>query len=332
MIDISKIEYEAELITESGAVYPLRDGLQELMWEEQENTLAQRAKIVIANTRVGNNPLINIIKINCIIRIFSTWGSPPRTLLFEGTVWDWQYSSNTSGRLWTITAYDPMIRLQQSKDFKYFSAGLNTQTIIGEICSDWNIPFEYKWEQSITHEKKVFNNMAISDMINELLKEVYQQTGVKYIAYFRDGKLQIIGYGNNSIIYRFGDRETISTDNKLTINNLVTRVKIIGKANDEGRSPVEAVIDGDLRFGVLQEIILRDSDKSIADAKAEAASTLKERGKPEEQITVHAPDVPFLRRGDEVYIWAGNLQRYFYILGISHNASRKDMTMSLRRR
>ena len=331
MIDISTIQYDVELITENGAVYPLNDIFKSLSWEEQENTLAQQATIVVANTKVGDNPLIDIIKINCIIRIFGSWDSP-RELLFEGTVWDWQYHSTASARLWTITAYDPLIRLQQSKDFKYFSAGLTTQTLIGEICAVWNIPFEYKWEQSIVHEKKVFNGNTVSDMINTALKEVYRQTGVKYVVYFRDGKLQVIGYGNNDTIYKFTDPQAISTDSKLTINDLVTRVKVIGKSDDDGRSPVEAVVDGDLRFGVLQEIIRRDGDSTIAAAIAEAETTLRERGRPSEHIKVRTPDVPFLRRGDAVYMWAGNLQRIFFITGISHNAARKEMTMSLTRR
>ena len=183
----------------------------------------------------------------------------------------------------------------------------------------------------MTHEKKVFNCEAVSDMIVKLLEEVRQQTGVKYAALYRDGKLEVTDYGTNQDIYLFEGNNSISTSDKLTLDNLVTRVKIIGKAEDDERSSVDAVIDGNLEYGVLQEVILRDSDKDIGKAKAEAQATLDERGQPEESIMVTAPDVPFIRRGDAVEVSAGNLTGLFLVKGISHNATSKQMTMTLMR-
>ena len=111
----------------------------------------------------------------------------------------------------------------------------------------------------------------------------------------------------------------------------MTRVKILGKADDDGRTSVDAVIDGKLEFGVLQEIVQRDSDKDMAAASAEAQTILFERGEPEETITATAPDLPFLRRGDAVEMAAGNLTGIFYVKGVSHNAAQKQMTMTLMR-
>ena len=135
----------------------------------------------------------------------------------------------------------------------------------------------------------------------------------------------------NQEIYRFTGENTISTSDKLSINNLVTRVKIIGKADDEGRTSVDAVIDGNLDYGILQEIIRRDSNKDIGKANAEAKALLKSRGQPEESILVNSPDLPFLRRGDAVEMSAGNLSGIFHVLGVSHNATQKQMTMTLMR-
>ena len=169
-------------------------------------------------------------------------------------------------------------------------------------------------------------------MIVKLLEEVRQQTGVKYAALYRDGKLEVTDYGTNQDIYLFDGNNSISTSNKLTLDNLVTRVKIIGKAEEDERSSVDAVVDGNLEYGVLQEVILRDGDKDIGKAKSEAQATLQERGKPEESIQVNAPDLPFLRRGDAVEMSAGNLNGTFYVIGVSHNAATKQMTMTLVRK
>ncbi|MDR2044146.1 MAG: hypothetical protein LBQ15_07225 [Clostridium sp.] len=328
-IDIASVQYDVELITETGTRYLLNDALLSLQWEEQQNELAQRATITVANFALGNTWLMATAKINCVILIYAKWGDG-RNLLFEGTIWEWQYVSSSQKEL-TIIAYDRLIRLQQSKDFKYYSAGQTTRGLIEDICGEWGIPLSYKWAQSITHEKKAFSAEPISEMIIGLLDEVRQKTGEKYVAYFRDGKLQIVGYGSNNTIYLFDGNSTISTIDKLTINNLVTRVKIIGKADDEGRAPVDAILDGDASFGVLQEIIRRDGDKTVDAAMAEAKALIKERGKPEETIQINVPDLPFTRKGDKIEVSAGNLIGFFFVEGVTHQASVRQMTLNISR-
>jgi hypothetical protein len=329
MTDISTVGYDAELITEKGARYLLNEALIALQWEEQENELAQRATLTVANFQMGNTYLMSLAKINCVILIHGKWDGN-REVVFEGTIWEWNYASGTQKEL-TITAYDRLIRLQQSKDFKYYSAGMTTQAIIGDICGEWGIPLAYEWEGSLTHAKKVFGAERISDMIIGLLEEVRQKTGKKYAARFAGGRLQIVGIGANAEVYKFDSENTVSTNDKLTINDLVTRVKVIGKEDKEGRAPVNAVVDGDTRYGILQEIIRRDSDTSIATATAEADALIEERGKPKEIISIIVPDLPFLRRGDKVEVAAGNLIGFFYVVGVTHSASVRQMTLSLSR-
>ena len=329
-VDVALLDYSAELITGGGAAYWLDNALLSLEWEEQEGQLAQKATMTIVNVEVGSKWIMSYAQLNCMIRIYGMWGEG-RKQLFEGYIWEWQYTS-ASNKEFTIIAYDPLIRLQQSKDFKYFSAGLTTPALIGSICSDWGITLDYKWSQQMTHQKKVYNCMTISDMIISTLDEVRHQVAKKYVIMFKEGKLLIADYGQNSDIYKFTFENTISTNNRLSISNLVTKVKIIGKADDDGRCSVDAVEDGDQQYGVLQEILKHESKKDLGDAKAEAQALLKERGKPAETISVNAPDLPFLRRGDEVEMAAGNLLGRFYVTGVTHNATQKQMTMTLIRK
>ena len=46
---------------------------------------------------------------------------------------------------------------------------------------------------------------------------------------------------------------------------------------------------------------------------------------------VTSADLPFLRKGDAVEMQAGNLSGIFCVLGVSHNATTKQMTMTLMR-
>lgn len=330
-VDIAIIQYNASVITEKGTVYKLGKAVVSLAWEEQDGQLAQKATVgVAAECKAGGKSIRSILKINRMLRISANWGNGSKKL-FEGSIWEWQYQHGQQKQL-TITAYDPMIRLQQSKDFKYFSKGMTTQAILQDICGDWGIPLNYKWKQQIVHEKKVFSGEAVSDMITGLLDEVRKQTNSRYTVLYKNGKLEVDAYGANNDIYVFGGKDTISTTDKLSMNSLVTRVKVIGKADDDERASVDAVVDGNLAFGVLQEIVQRDSDKDLEKATAEAQTILDERGKPEESIMVTAPDLPFLRKGDAVKMKAGNLKGIFYILGVSHNATQRQMTMTLLRK
>jgi len=329
MVDMSTVGYDAELMTESGARLTLNEAMTQLQWEEQKGELAQRAKLTLGNLRTGERFLHTTAKINCPLRIYGKWNGN-RQLVFDGTIWDWQYESSRNKEL-TLTAYDPMIRLQQSKDFRYYPGGMTTQALIGDICDDWGIPLDYVWDKSITHEKQVFNSIRISDMIIRLLEEVHQKTGGRYAAHFQAGKLRIKGRGTNTDVYVFDGTNTESTSNTLSINNLVTRVKIIGRQNKDGRAPVEAVVDGDLRFGTLQEIVRRDSTATLRAAIDEANALIKERGKPEETFRIAVPDIPIMRKGDKVQVTAGNLIGFFFVEGITHYASSKKMMLTLTR-
>lgn len=328
-VNVSDISYDVDLMTEGGASIPLSNLVTALSWESQVSELAARATLTVANIKINGAWLMEIAKINCVIVIYASIGKA-RKKVFDGTIWEWQYTSAQQKEL-TITAYDRLIRLQQSKDFLYFQKGMSTQALISEICAGWGVPVAYSWGASITHEKKTFSGQTISDMIISLLEEVKQKTGQKYIAAFNDGQFEIKGYGANSDIYKFETDSTISTSDRLSINNLVTRVKIIGKVDKSGRPSVDAIVDGDTRYGVLQEIIRRDSDKTVGSAQAEANALIKDKGKPEETIQVQAPDLPYLKKGDKVEIRAGNLLGYFNLEGVVHNGMTRQMTMTLSR-
>jgi len=330
MVNMSSVNYHVHLMAADGTLYQLDNVLISLQWEEQISELSQRATITVANCKIGDRLLIDIANLNCPVYVFAELGTADQVKVFDGTIWEWQYVSATQKEL-TLTCYDPFIRLQQSKDFFYFAKGMDTKAIISKICGEWGISVSYTWGFSMTHEKKTFSGNTISDMIFTLLEEVRIRTGVKYIAYYRDGTLVITGYGTNTDVYRFDFENTVQTSDKFTLNNLVTQVKIIGKEDKSGRAPVEAIVKGDQQYGVLQEIIRRDSNKKLAAVKDEANTLIKERGRPEETIQVDVPDLPILRKGDLVEMRAGNLLGFFYTEGVTHIAQDRMMKMTLSR-
>jgi hypothetical protein len=114
------------------------------------------------------------------------------------------------------------------------------------------------------------------------------------------------------------------------MSGMVTKVVILGKADDNDRRPVEATLTGKTsEYGTLQKIINRNENTSLADAKKEGNSILKEDGEPKWERRVEGPDIPWIRKGDKVYVSAGSLVGYYIVKGIERDLSNKEKRMTL---
>lgn len=323
------IDYKIILTRETGEKLNISAIVTGLVWEEQPEELAMRATFELSNTKHQNEYMSSILKLLTVITIYANQGDGYNEV-FNGIVWDWTYTSSDQ-KILGIVAYDRLIYLQNSKDNKYFSAGTSTADVIGTICNDWGIPYKYEYD-SITHAKLLYQRTTVSDMIIKTLKEAQNKLDIKYVLNFTGGTLNIKKQGQNSEVYMFkADQNAIMTKNRLTLDDLITEVWITGKADDEGRLPIEAKEVGDTSYGTLREMVAKDGDNSLADAQAEAKKLLKERGKPKEYSSIQAVDVPTIRRGDKIKVEAGNLIGYFYVLGISHDATQRTMSMEIER-
>lgn len=70
------------------------------------------------------------------------------------------------------------------------------------------------------------------------------------------------------------------------------------------------VTESDLAL-IRQRIYTRGKDESLADAKSAAQEILDEDGKIKKEIKVQSPDVPFVRKGDLVYVISELAQSYY---------------------
>lgn len=115
------------------------------------------------------------------------------------------------------------------------------------------------------------------------------------------------------------------------MDDMVTQVVITGKADEEGREPVEATVSGNTgQYGTIQQVISRDENTSLADAKAEAQGILDENGEPKWEYEIRVADIPWLRKGDKVFVAAGDIDnRELIVTGVSRSISAKAATMTL---
>lgn len=329
MIDVAKISYSLVLLRPDGQRLDMQPFIRSLSWEENDGELAVRLEAKLQNQQLaGGKWLHQLVPLGGQVFLYANWGSGQQEI-FRGTVFAWDYRIDPLG-YFTITAYDQLIYLTKSKDDRFYKAGQSAKTIIQDIAKAWGIPLGTVQGPDVALAKQVFRGDTLADMIYSVLNEAKKKGGGKWIVRSKQGKIDVIRPGQNSPVYLFAaDTNVESIEDRQDIEDLVTRAKIIGAEDIEGKAPVVAQLDGKTEFGVLQEIVYQRQYDNLAAAKSAAEDILKERGQPRRIRKVIAPDLPFLRRGDKVKVEAGTLMGYYIVSGVVHDATNRIMVMEV---
>lgn len=329
MIDVAKISYSLVLLRPDGQKLDLQPVTRSLSWEENDGELAVRLEAELQNQQLaGGKWLHQLIPLGGQVFLYADWGSGQREI-FRGTVFAWDYQTDPLGHF-TITAYDQLIYLMKSKDDRFYQAGQTAKAIIEDIAKAWGIPLGTVEGPDTALAKQVFRGDTLGDMIYSVLDQAKKRGAGKWIVRSKQGKIDVIRPGQNSPVYRFTHDENVdSIQDRQDIEDLVTRVKIIGAEDSEGKAPVVAQLDGRTEFGTLQELVYQRQYDTPAAAKAAAEDILKERGQPRRRRKVTAPDLPFLRKGDKVKVEAGTLIGYYIVSSVTHDATNRIMVMEV---
>lgn len=329
MIDLSKIRYRVVVLDEFKNQYNIKDYIYNLGWEENENEIAVRISFTAKNDNTSKGYLSNLIKPGCLVGIFATADSFDEEVA-RGYVETWNPVEKNSGDSLKCICYDELYKLQKSQDNRYYASGTGTKSAIQGILDDWEIPQEDDYQgPNATHGKTVCNNKYLSDIILDFLDDAEKKGYEKCIIRAVKGRVGIIPRGSNKDVYVFRRDNTQSFSQTVSTANLITRVKVVGQADDEGKSSVEATLNGLTDYGIRQRIYTRGSDETLSDAKSAAQEILDNDGKIEKEMSVQSPDVPFIRKGDLVYIISGAVSDYYYVKSIQHNADTYNMVMNL---
>ena len=152
-----------------------------------------------------------------------------------------------------------------------------------------------------------------------------------YVIGAEAGKAFVRPLGDNKDIYHLSeDTNTTTTSDKISTASLVTRVKVMGLENKDGKAAPEAIVDGLTEYGIRQRIYNRSADDTLDTAKAAAQAIIDDQGKPDRSSTVVAPDVPFLHKGDKVHLASETLDGYFIVRSVNHDVTNRSMTLSVR--
>lgn len=330
MIDVGKIKYEVVLVYENGQSLVLNNLLIGFSWEDMDGQMAQRADLHLYNTLVNGEYLTSVIKLGTYIIIYASFNGT-RNGVFSGRVWTWRYSS-AQNKDFEIIAYDSLIYAQKSKFSFYFSAGEKTSSIIKKICDcdHLNLPVEYLGDD-VTHATEKNLSQSGGEFLLNILDNAYKKGARKCVIRWENDKLWIVPKGDNKDVYVFeAGKNVMSTNHRITLDDLVTRVIIRGRNKDETVGTLETPpIDGKTEFGIIQDIYLRSQDTSLEEAKKAAYEIMNERGEPKERLKLESIDLPILRKGHKIKVMAGSLLGYYYVKGIVHDGTERTMSLDV---
>lgn len=327
MIDAKDIVYDLVVITPAGEQLHLEEPLTSLDWEEQPEELAVRLTADLQNINYNGTWLHQLLPLGGKVFLYADWGAGRREI-FRGTIFRSEVRSDPLETV-SITAYDALIYLTKSQDDRYYAAGTLGKTIIEDIAKAWQIPLGTIEGPNVALSAQPFRSQRISQMFDTVLKESKKKGDGKYIIRSIENRIDVIRPGQNTPVYYFTDDNVDNITHTEEIENLITRVKVVGAAPDDDRRPIVATLDGRTEFGVLQELVYEDQYDTPAAAKQGAQEMLDERGKPDKLRRFETVDLPFLRRGDKVYVESGTLKGYFIAAGVSHNATKQTMMIEV---
>lgn len=330
MIDISKIKYRLVVMTESKKQYNIKEFVEDLGWEENDGELATRISFTAKNEKTSAGLISSLAKPGCLVGVFATDGSIDEEVA-RGYVTNWKPLLSGSKDKVDITCYDELYNLEESQDLIYYSSGIGTKSAITQIFDNWQIPTEKYDGPDVTHGKLAYKTESLADVLLDILDDAKKKGGGDAFIRAAKGKVSVLQWGSNKTVYHFEVDNTKQVSHKMSTAGMITRVKVIGQEDDDGRSSVEAVVNGQTKFGIRQKIYVRGKDDSVSDAQSAAQDIINDKGQVDEEITVQSPDIPFVRKGDLVHITAGTLNDYYFVKGIRHDADSMSMTMDLKK-
>ena len=317
-------------VVAGGSKYDLTPVAVSLVFTDQKKQLAQSLTATIMNVKVNGVWLSSLIKVRQRIFVYANDGEKNEEV-YRGYIWTRGYKSSISDRELVLKCYDNLIYLQESDDSEYFSAGKSSSDVVNELCSKWGVQVKYNYE-SITHEKLALRGNLSDIIITDILNVVVDKTSKKYVIISEKDVMMIKGLGTNARVYNVkAKHDAIMTKSECTMDGMVTKVSVLSRKGTDERDFVEGTLSQNTgEYGTMQTIITREEDKTLDEVMAEAQGILDKKSTPTWEYEVEAVDIPWIRKGDKVYVNAGDIaDQNLIVTNLTRNISAKGAKMTL---
>ena len=328
MINLNHVEYRLIAIDSAGTQFDITPVTAGLGWSEGDKELAAKISFRVG-IQLDNQNITDIININTPIFVYAKLSDDGEfEEVLRGTVQKFGIVESNKEFQLEVEALDEAFSLRHTQDDYFFSPDSSSTSILEKILGDAGVEYSINIEDT-KHEKKVWRARYLSDMIQDVLKDLKEKNHKTYFLRAREGKLEIIERGTNETIYDFDIENTlIKVSDSFDAENLVTKVKLVGKSQEEGKQHVDAIVEGRTDLGVRQVIYQRDDKTSLEEAEKAAQKILDENGI-KRDMTMEAPDLPTLRKGDRIRLRSSFGEGFFFVKSIRHDAAQMKMSASL---
>jgi hypothetical protein len=259
----------------------------------EESLAAVAAK---ATVRLVATPELPRFKTGLICDIKTSDGE---TLLLRGLAWTVLRPDQGLERV-EITVIDPSIYLDRSEDECLWPGGETATSRIRRYAGDWEVKLGTLAETGVPLGKAVYRARTITDMVFSDLRETVRQGGGLFrprMETQEDGSslLSLVEIGKGTATWKLESVYDITYSE--TLDEAVTKVKVLGAVVEDTRSPVLAVVTGQTELGNIQRVL--QDEQITTPAAAQAAGKALLAG-PQQTVRVTAPDEPAIRAGDLV--------------------------------
>lgn len=234
---------------------------------------------------------------------------PGKGTVFKGVIWH-KTTDTKHTKLASLICKERTIYIEKSEDEYLFKEGTTATQRAKQMCNDWGIPIGNFEDTKIPLAKSPPKIGTIYGMMLDDLKETAQKGGDLF-RYRMQNKLDLIKIGSNKVVHNISN--IIESINQIgTLEGAVTKVKVLGKQEDDKKSPVIGVFEKDTsKLGTLQKLV---QDEKIQDANTARKKAESMFSKGEGSILVKCIDIPEIRAGDKVEINGF----YAYVTSVEH--------------
>lgn len=234
---------------------------------------------------------------------------PGKGTVFKGVIWN-KNTDMKHNKVGSLTCKERTIYIEKSEDEYLFKEGTAATQRAQQMCGDWGIPIGNFEDTGVPLAKAPPKIGTIYGMMLDDLKETAQKGGGLF-KYRMQNKLDLIKIGSNEVVHDISNiLENINQTG--TLEGAVTKVKVLGKKEDNVKSPVIGTYSKNTdKLGTLQKVIQDEKISDTGSAKSKAESMFSNG---EGSIRVSGIDIPEVRAGDKVKLNGF----YIYVTSVVH--------------
>lgn len=212
-------------------------------------------------------------------------------LIFQGQIIT---LSRNSISQYSVRCFDNAFYLNKNEAQIQFT-DLDVKSCIEQLCSQQYIPCEVACDIP-TKVTKIYNGETISNIIDDLLKQATDDTGLKYRREYNNGSLYVNAMNNLKMIW---ESKPLVSDFSYdeSIDNLANRIVVISSSEKNKTVFAEAKNEESIKLYGQYTHYEKVDDKKQAQAQSIANKKLKELSRTFEKATVTLLGDNYIRSG-----------------------------------